>query len=111
MFIEESTRNFSLKGDWRSGSAAALHAVGHWFKSSIAHFFQVVAYIMKGKRIKRWIQKPLRFHHQDIHDELEDIKRLLGYVSGQVQELRDRVGELTESTSMRVPEQDGSSGQ
>jgi len=66
---------------------------------------------MKGKRVKRWIQKPLRFHHQDIHDELEDIKRLLGYVSGQVQELRDRVGELTKSTSMRVPEQDGSSGQ
>ena len=66
---------------------------------------------MKGKRIKRWIQKPLRFHHQDIHDELEDIKRLLGYVSGQVQELRERVGELSENTSMRVSEQNGSPGQ
>jgi hypothetical protein len=63
---------------------------------------------MKGKRIKRWIQKPLRFHHQDIHDELEDIKRLLGYVSGQVQELRDRVGELSENTSVQMSEQDGS---
>jgi len=66
---------------------------------------------MKGKRFKRWLQKPLRFHHQDIHEELLEIKRLLGYVSGQMQELRDRVGELTESASMRVPEQDGSSGQ
>ena len=25
------------KGDQRSGSAAALHAVGHWFESDIAH--------------------------------------------------------------------------
>ena len=27
----------SMKGDQRSGSAAALHAVGHWFESDIAH--------------------------------------------------------------------------
>ena len=26
------------KGDQRSGSAAALHAVGHWFESDIAHY-------------------------------------------------------------------------
>ena len=25
-------------GDQRSGSAAALHAVGHWFESDIAHY-------------------------------------------------------------------------
>lgn len=64
---------------------------------------------MKGKRIKRWLQKPLRFHHQDIHEELLEIKRLLGYVSGQMQELRDRVVELDKNTSMRMSEQDGSS--
>ena len=28
---------YKSKGDQRSGSAAALHAVGHWFESDIAH--------------------------------------------------------------------------
>src|SRR5581483_2729339 len=33
-------RNISLgAGDWRSGSAAALHAVGRGFESLIAHHF------------------------------------------------------------------------
>ena len=26
------------KGDWRSGSAAALHADGRWFESDISHY-------------------------------------------------------------------------
>lgn len=29
---------------------------------------------MKDKKIKKLIQKPLRFHHQDIHEELDSIK-------------------------------------
>lgn len=29
------------------------------------------------KRLRKLIQKPLRFHHQDIHEELEEIKRQL----------------------------------
>jgi hypothetical protein len=32
---------------------------------------------MKKKVFKELIQKPLRFHHQDIHEELEDIKTIL----------------------------------
>lgn len=32
---------------------------------------------MKKKTFKELIQKPLRFHHQDIHEELEDIKTML----------------------------------
>jgi len=30
---------------------------------------------VKNKKLKALIQKPLRFHHQDIHEELDDIKR------------------------------------
>ena len=30
---------------------------------------------MKPSKLKKIIQKPLRFHHQDIHDELDEIKK------------------------------------
>lgn len=30
---------------------------------------------MKNKKIRKLIQKPLRFHHQDIHEELDSIKQ------------------------------------
>ena len=30
---------------------------------------------MKNKKLKQLIQKPLRFHHQDIHEELDDLKK------------------------------------
>ena len=30
---------------------------------------------MKNKKLKALIQKPLRFHHQDIHEELDLIKK------------------------------------
>jgi hypothetical protein len=29
---------------------------------------------MKKKTFNKLIQKPLRFHHQDIHEELDEIK-------------------------------------
>ena len=32
---------------------------------------------MKDKKLKKLIQKPLRFHHQDIHEELDSIKDVL----------------------------------
>jgi len=31
----------------------------------------------KKKRLRKLIQRPLRFHHQDIHEELETIKQQL----------------------------------
>ena len=34
------TRKIGLAGDWRSGSAAALHAVGRGFESLIAHHLE-----------------------------------------------------------------------
>ena len=33
-----------------------------------------ILFTMKKKTINKLIQKPLRFHHQDIHEELDIIK-------------------------------------
>ena len=30
---------------------------------------------MKNKKLKALIQKPLRFHHQDIHEEIDELKK------------------------------------
>ena len=46
---------------------------------------------MKDKKLKKLIQKPLRFHHQDIHEELDEIKEMLKNVISQMQELREGV--------------------
>lgn len=46
---------------------------------------------MKDKKLKKLIQKPLRFHHQDIHEELEVIKGMLNDVISQMQELREGI--------------------
>ena len=54
---------------------------------------------MKSKKLKKLIQKPLRFHHQDIHDELDDIKETLNDVKNSLQELRK---ELTVSSKLQV---------
>ena len=50
---------------------------------------------MKKKTFNKLIQKPLRFHHQDIHEELdiiklelEEIRRLLQDVSREVPRLQ-----------------------
>ena len=46
---------------------------------------------MKRKKFNELIQGPLRFHHQDIHQELEELKGVLNDVSNQVQELREEL--------------------
>ena len=50
---------------------------------------------MKKKTFNKLIQKPLRFHHQDIHEELDDIRvhladirRLLENVNSEMQRLQ-----------------------
>jgi hypothetical protein len=52
---------------------------------------------MKKKTLNKLIQKPLRFHHQDIHEELDiiklellEIRRLLADVSSEMQKLQQR---------------------
>ena len=53
---------------------------------------------MKKKTFNKLIQKPLRFHHQDIHEELDTIKlelaeirRLLENVNSEMQRLQQRI--------------------
>lgn len=46
---------------------------------------------MKRKKLKKLIQRPLRFHHQDIHEELDDIKEKINHVICQMQKLQCRV--------------------
>ena len=50
---------------------------------------------MKKKTFNKLIQKPLRFHHQDIHEELDEMKlqlleirRLLENVNSEMQRLQ-----------------------
>jgi uncharacterized protein (UPF0297 family) len=61
---------------------------------------------MKSKKLKKLIQKPLRFHHQDIHDELDDIKETLNDVKDSLQELREGVDQLTKITGMWLSQYD-----
>lgn len=46
---------------------------------------------MKKRTFNELIQRPLRFHHQDIHEELDEIKRMIHNVSSQMQELRESI--------------------
>lgn len=46
---------------------------------------------MKKKKFNELIQKPLRFHHQDIHEELEEIKGMIENVKNQMQELQQHI--------------------
>ena len=65
---------------------------------------------MKEKKLKKLIQKPLRFHHQDIHEELDEIKGMLNNVISQMQTLQYRVDEYSEATIMRLSQHDDDSG-
>ena len=59
---------------------------------------------MKKKKFNELIQGPLRFHHQDIHEELEEIKGMIKDVNNQMQELREairRTSHQTEELPMR----------
>ena len=67
---------------------ASLQVVSHWFESSIAHYLE---FTMKKKTFNKLIQGPLRFHHQDIHEELDEIKGMLKDVINQMQMLREGV--------------------
>lgn len=49
---------------------------------------------MKKKKLKELIQGPLRFHHQDIHEELDEIKSILNQLSFEVIELKKKLDEL-----------------
>jgi hypothetical protein len=62
--------------------------------------------IMKKKTISKLIQGPLRFHHQDIHEELEEIKGKLDHVSSQMQVLQQRIDWYIQTTGVWLPKSD-----
>jgi len=65
---------------------------------------------MKNKKIKNLIQKPLRFHHQDIHDELDEIKETLRDVTSTLQEMRKRIDEYDKNTKLWMSKYDENYG-
>jgi hypothetical protein len=65
---------------------------------------------MKDKKFKKLIQKPLRFHHQDIHEELDEIKGMLKNVISQMQNLQQRIDQHEQDTVLRMPEHDNREG-
>jgi uncharacterized coiled-coil DUF342 family protein len=58
---------------------------------------------MKPSKLKKIIQKPLRFHHQDIHEELDDIRNELKHINDTLQIMRQGVEELLKANSLRMP--------
>ena len=48
---------------------------------------------MKDKKLRKLIQKPLRFHHQDIHEELETIKTDIEVIKCLLMTLRTEIQE------------------
>jgi predicted transcriptional regulator YdeE len=66
---------------------------------------------MKNKKFRKMIQKPLRFHHQDIHEELEEIKEMLKDVILQMQTMQQRVDQQHENTMLRLSEHDDNHGE
>jgi len=61
---------------------------------------------MKSKKIKKLIQRPLRFHHQDIHEELDDIKEKLNHVICEMQKLQCRIDIQQQNSKLWVSEYD-----
>ena len=48
---------------------------------------------MKDKKLRKLIQKPLRFHHQDIHEELDGIRLVLAKILANIKEIRATLNE------------------
>lgn len=58
---------------------------------------------MKPSKLRKIIQKPLRFHHQDIHEELDNIKNELKQINNTLQVLRQGIDELVQAKQLRMP--------
>jgi hypothetical protein len=58
---------------------------------------------MKASKFRKLIQKPLRFHHQDIHEELEDIRNDIKHIKYSLQVLQQGIDKLCEEGELRMP--------
>ena len=57
---------------------------------------------MKDKKLKKLIQKPLRFHHQDIHEELDTIRDLLTRIVINIEDIRTTLRETRDETTVAL---------
>lgn len=62
---------------------------------------------MKDKKLKKLIQKPLRFHHQDIHEELDTIRDLLTRIVINIEDIRTTLQETHRETAVTLRSQTG----
>ena len=49
---------------------------------------------MKKAKLRKILQKPLRFHHQDIHDEIEGLTDLLMQIGNRLVQIEKTLNEL-----------------
>jgi hypothetical protein len=49
---------------------------------------------VKEKKLRKLIQKPLRFHHQDIHEELDGIRLILAKILLNIEDIRATIHEI-----------------
>ena len=59
---------------------------------------------MKPSKLKKIIQRPLRFHHQDMHEEITELKNEIADLKNLLQDVRKGVGKLVKDASMRMPQ-------
>ena len=55
---------------------------------------------MKQKKLRKLIQKPLRFHHQDIHEELDTIRDLLSRIVINIVDIKTSIQEIKNETTV-----------
>jgi hypothetical protein len=55
---------------------------------------------MKQKKLRKLIQKPLRFHHQDIHEELDTIRDLLARIVINIVDIKTSIQEIKNETTV-----------
>jgi len=65
---------------------------------------------MKEKKLRKLIQKPLRFHHQDIHEELDELRLILAKILLNIEDIRATLRETKDETPVTLSTETGRSG-
>ena len=52
---------------------------------------------------KKLIQKPLRFHHQDIHDEMDELKQAIFEIKDSLSEIKEWMKEKETTGQKSAP--------
>ena len=58
---------------------------------------------MKKAKLRKIIQKPLRFHHQDIHDEVEGLTDLLMQIGNRLIVIENMLKEIKDNEKGGFP--------